>query len=68
MIQTEDKNFSRDISTKALVNTNRAALVEHRFRQEQVKKLEELRKDLDTLTQDFLLMKQCIEEIRAHNV
>jgi hypothetical protein len=68
MIQTEDKNFSRDISTKALVNTNRAALVEHRFRQEQVRKLEELRRDLDTLTQDFLLMKQCIEEIRAHNV
>jgi hypothetical protein len=68
MIQTEDKNFSRDISTKALVNTNRAALVEHRFRQEQAKKLEELRSDLDALARDFLLMKQCIEEIRAHNV
>jgi hypothetical protein len=67
MIQTEDKNFSRDINTKALVNTNRVALVEHRFRQEQVRKLEELRRDLDTLARDFLLMKQYIEEIRAHN-
>jgi hypothetical protein len=44
------------------------ALVEHRFRQEQVKKLEELRRDIDALTQDFIAFKQHIEEIKARNV
>lgn len=68
MIQTENKDFSRDITTKALVNTNRVALVEHRFRQEQARKTEEIRRDLDELKKDFLVIKQFIEEIKARNV
>lgn len=68
MIQTENKDFSRDITTKALVNTNRAGLVEYRFRQEQARKTEQIRKDLDELIQEFLVIKQFIEEIKAHNV
>lgn len=67
MIQTENKDFSRDIATKALVNTNRAALVEHRFRMEQARKIEEIRKDVDGLMKDFLVFKQFIEEIKARN-
>lgn len=67
MIQTENKDFSRDIATKALVNTNRAALVEHRFRIEQARKIEEIRKDVDGLMNDFLVFKQFIEEIKARN-
>lgn len=67
MIQTENKDFSRDITTKALVNTNRAALVEHRFRMEQARKIEEIRQDVDGLMKDFLVFKQFIEEIKARN-
>jgi hypothetical protein len=61
MIQTENKDFSRDISTKALINTNRGALVEHRFRQEQMKKYEELKHDVDTIKSDLILIKQFLE-------
>ena len=61
MIQTENKDFSRDISTKALINTNRNALVEHRFRQEQMKKYEELKRDVDTIKSDLILIKQFLE-------
>ena len=68
MIQTENKDFSRDIATKALVNTNRAALVEHRFRQEQARQTQQIRSDLDTLMQEFMIIKQFIEEIKARNV
>jgi hypothetical protein len=67
MIQTENKDFSRDITTKALVNTNRAALVEHRFRIEQARKIEEIRKDVDGLMKDFLVFRQFMEEIKARN-
>lgn len=67
MIQTENKDFSRDIATKALVNTNRAALVEHRFRIEQARKIEEIRKDVDGLMKDFLVFRQFMEEIKARN-
>lgn len=67
MIQTENKDFSRDITTKALVNTNRAALVEHRFRVEQARKIEEIRKDVDGLMKDFLVFRQFMEEIKARN-
>ena len=67
MIQTENKDFSRDIATKALVNTNRAALVEHRFRVEQARKIEEIRKDVDGLMKDFLVFRQFMEEIKARN-
>lgn len=68
MIQTENKDFSRDIATKALVNTNRVALVEHRFRQEQAKQTQQIRSDLDNLMQEFMIIKQFIEEIKARNV
>lgn len=66
MIQTENKDFSRDTSTKALINTNRIALVEHRFRQEQIKKYEDLRRDVDVIKSDLMLIKQYFAEIKTN--
>lgn len=66
MIQTENKDFSRDISTKALINTNRNALVEHKFRQEQIIKYEDLRRDVDSILNDLRLIKQYFAEKKTN--
>lgn len=42
MIPTEEKDFHRDISTGALINTNVKALREHRIKKEQAARIEKL--------------------------
>lgn len=42
MIPTEEKDFHRDISTGALINTNVKALREHRIKKEQTARIEKL--------------------------
>lgn len=47
MIQTENKDFSRDLTTKALLNTNIGALAEHKYRIAQAAKIEYLSSELE---------------------
>jgi hypothetical protein len=42
MIPTEEKDFQRDTSTRALINTNVKALREHRIKKEQAARIEKL--------------------------
>lgn len=42
MIPTEEKDFQRDTSTGALINTNVKALREHRIKKEQAARIEKL--------------------------
>lgn len=42
IIPTEEKDFYRDTSTRALINTNVKALKEHRMKKEQAARIEKL--------------------------
>lgn len=46
IVQTEEKDFHRDISTRALINTNVKALREHRMRKEQAVRIEKLEDEM----------------------
>lgn len=49
IVQTEDSDFVRDISSKALINTNRKALEEYRARKNNIKRIEKLEEDMDAV-------------------
>jgi hypothetical protein len=67
MIQTENKDFARDINTKALVNTNHQALAEHKYRMNQAKQMERIKEDIDFLMQQFIMIKKALEDMRVTN-
>lgn len=46
IVNTDDKDYSRDLSSKALINTNRKALEDYRVRKNNVKRLDNLEKDV----------------------
>lgn len=52
-VQTEDKSFVRDLHSKALLNTDRVALENHRQRQQQISQA----------SIEWLEMKQKVEEL-----
>ena len=67
MIQTENRDFARDVTNKALVNTNHQALVEHKFRMNQARQMERLREDVDFLMQQFVTIKKALEGMGITN-
>lgn len=46
IIQTEEKDFYRDTSTRALINTNVKALKEHKLKKEQAARIEKLEDEM----------------------
>lgn len=46
IIQTEEKDFYRDTSTRALINTNIKALREHKMKKEQMARIEKLEDEM----------------------
>ncbi len=65
MIQTENKDFSRDIGTKALLNTNRTALAEHKFRLEQMRMMQSMWADIESLRSEFAEIKKLLENYKV---
>lgn len=49
MIQTDEKDFSRDITTRALINTNVRALQDHITKKEQARRIEKLESDVSSI-------------------
>ena len=47
IIKTEDNDYARDTSSKALINTNRKALDEYRTRKNNAKRIDELEKKME---------------------
>lgn len=47
MIKTEDNDYARDTSSKALINTNRKALDEYQTRKNNAKRIDELEKKME---------------------
>jgi len=60
MIQTEDKDFSRDTSNRALINTNVRALQEHIAKREQSKRIDKLESDVNSIMSILLEIQQTL--------
>lgn len=65
-IQTEEKDFARNISTRALINTNRNALLEHKARKEQTARLDKLENDVQCIMETMLEIKRALLELGAN--
>jgi len=70
VIQTEDKSFVRDLHSKALINTDRVALENHRRRKQieiqQVRKTQQMEnkiEELNNMRNEILEIKGLLQEV-----
>lgn len=63
MIQTDDKDFSRDVTTRALINTNVRALQDHIAKREQAKRLDKLESDVSSIMSILFEIQHTIKNI-----
>ena len=63
MIQTDDKDFSRDISTRALINTNVRALQDHIAKREFAKRLDKVESDMGSIMSILFEIQNTIKNI-----
>jgi hypothetical protein len=64
-IQTEEKDYSRDITTRALINTNRRALAEHKRKKEDTLRLDKLERNVQDIMAMMLDIRQAVLELGA---
>ncbi len=64
-IQTEEKDYSRDITTRALINTNRRALAEHKRKKEDALRLDKLERNVQDIMAMMLDIRQAVRELGA---
>jgi hypothetical protein len=62
-VQTEDKNFSRDINNKALINNNIGALQRRRMEKKRQDKLSDLENEVGIMKQDLQEIKSLLKEL-----
>lgn len=65
MIQTEEKDYIRDPSCGALINTNIKALQEYRLKKQQANKIEKIEDDLNDLKNMMLEIKRMVIELKT---
>ncbi len=65
LIRTEEKDFARDPTSRALINTNRAALAEHRQRKEQLTRLDKVEKDVAVIMATMKEICQALKDLGA---
>ena len=70
VIQTEDSSFVRDLHSKALINTDRVALENHRRRKQieiqQVRKTQQMEnkiEELNNMRNEILEIKDLLQEV-----
>ena len=70
LVQTEDKSFVRDLHSKALINTDRVALENHRKRRQteiqQTKKWQQMEikvEELNNMRNEILEIKGLLQEV-----
>jgi len=62
-IQTEEKDYVRDLTTRALINTNTKALHEHRMKKEQAARIDKLESDMKCIMTTMLEICQAVKEL-----
>jgi hypothetical protein len=63
MIQTDDKDFSRDVTTRALINTNVRALQDHIAKREFAKRLDKVESDMGSIMSILFEIQNTIKNI-----
>jgi hypothetical protein len=63
IVQTEEKDYARDLSSKALINTNVRALEEYKMRKEQSKKLSSFECEIQSLKDDMSEIKSLLTQL-----
>ena len=63
MIQTDDKDFSRDVTTRALINTNVRALQDHIAKREFSKRLDKVESDMGSIMSILFEIQNTIKNI-----
>jgi hypothetical protein len=66
MIKTEDTDYSRDMSSKALINTNTRALDEYKARKSQTNQINTLKEDFDQLKVELDEIKSLLVQLIKH--
>lgn len=64
-VQTKEKDYARDLSTRALINTNRSALEEHRKKKKDSVRLDTLERDVKDIMSMMIDIHQAIRELGA---
>ena len=64
-VQTEEKDYSRDITSRALINTNTRALLEHKRRKQDTERLNKLERNVQEIMTMMLDMSQALRELGA---
>ena len=65
VIQTEDNSFVRDLHSKALINTDRVALENHRKKRQMEMQQTRKWKQMETKVEELNIMKDEILEIKG---
>tara|TARA_R100001377_G_scaffold42676_1_gene24063 strand:- start:118 stop:354 length:237 start_codon:yes stop_codon:yes gene_type:complete len=65
VVQTEDISFVRDLHSKALINTDRIALENHRKKRQIEKQQAQQWQQMETKVEELTIMKDEILEIRS---
>jgi hypothetical protein len=63
LLQSDHKDYVRDINSNALLNTNTKALAEYRARKKAVNRLDTLEKDLNNVKQDINEIKSLLHKL-----
>lgn len=63
IVQTEEKDYARDITTRALINTNVRALNEHRMKKEQAARIDKLERDMQCVMSILSEIRGALKEL-----
>jgi|688.fasta_scaffold1879213_2 hypothetical protein len=64
MIKTEETDYSRDLTSRALINTNVKALNDYRLKRNQSKKIETIEEDLSNLRNMMIEIKEMLQVLK----
>lgn len=63
IVKTTDENFSRDISSKALINTNRNALDDYKLKRKQTQRLDQLESEVKEMKHTLVNIESLLTEL-----
>lgn len=66
LVQTDEKDYARDTNSRALINTNRNALREHKAKKEQAARLAKVEQDVKTILETMQELKLVLQELGAN--
>ena len=63
IVKTADENFARDLSSKALINTNRNALDDYKLKRKQTQRLDNLESEVNEIKHTLVNIESLLTEL-----